>query len=68
MRCRGDQLRHFVQGPFDVEEYGCRLDGRHGDLPSTAFFAHIGSDSVAVISSRRENFAMMIDSSEYAEL
>jgi sugar-specific transcriptional regulator TrmB len=28
----------------------------------------IGSDSVAVISSRRENFAMMIDSSEYAAL
>jgi sugar-specific transcriptional regulator TrmB len=28
----------------------------------------IGSDSVAVISSRRENFAMMIDSREYAEL
>jgi len=28
----------------------------------------IGSDSVAVISSRRENFAMMIDSSEYADL
>lgn len=27
----------------------------------------IGSDSVAVISSRRENFAMMIDSREYAE-
>ncbi|GAA4263363.1 TrmB family transcriptional regulator [Dactylosporangium darangshiense] len=28
----------------------------------------IGSESVAVISSRRENFAMMIDSSEYADL
>jgi HTH-type transcriptional regulator, sugar sensing transcriptional regulator len=28
----------------------------------------IGASSVAVISSRRENFAMMIDSSEYAEL